>query len=84
MTEHINPGSINIAPTVASAASALIGDPAKFGRVGEDGTVYVVTPTGEKAVGSYPGKTAEEALQYFVRKFEALASEVASPSSSVK
>ena len=77
MTENINPGSINIAPTVASAASALIGDPAKFGRVGEDGTVYVVTPTGEKAVGSYPGKTAEEALQYFVRKFEALASEVA-------
>ena len=77
MTENINPGSFNIAPTVASAASALIGDPAKFGRVGEDGTVYVVTPTGDKAVGSYPGKTAEEALQYFVRKFESLASEVA-------
>ena len=60
-----------------SAASALIGDPAHFGRVGEDGTVYVTTPEGEKAVGSYPGKSAEEALAYFVRKFEALASEVA-------
>jgi len=77
MTEHINPGSINITPANASAASALIGDPSKFGRVAEDGTVYVRTPEGEKAVGSYPGKTAEEALQYFVRKFEALASEVA-------
>ena len=60
-----------------SAALALIGDPAQFGRVAEDGTVYVITPEGEKAVGSYPGKTAEEALAYFVRKFEALASEVA-------
>lgn len=80
MTDNVNPGSINIAPiapTITSAATALIGDPSKFGRVGEDGTVYVITPQGEKAVGSYPGKTPEEALQYFVRKFEALASEVA-------
>jgi len=77
MTEQINPGSINITPANASAASALIGDPSKFGRVAEDGTVYVRTTDGEQAVGSYPGKTAEEALQYFVRKFEALASEVA-------
>ncbi|MBI3429919.1 MAG: DUF349 domain-containing protein [Actinobacteria bacterium] len=60
-----------------SPASALIGDPAHFGRVGEDGTVYVRTSEGEKAVGSYPGKSSEEALAYFVRKFEALASEVA-------
>lgn len=60
-----------------SAASALIGDPAQFGRVAEDGIVYVITPEGEKAVGSYPGKSAEEALAYFVRKFEALASEIA-------
>lgn len=77
MTEQINPGSINIMPTNVSAASALIGDPSKFGRVAEDGTVYVLTQDGEKAVGSYPGKSAEEALQYFVRKFEALASDVA-------
>ncbi len=59
------------------AASALIGDPAKFGRVGEDGTVYVITPEGDRAVGSYPGKTSEEALAYFVKKFEMAASEVA-------
>ena len=59
------------------AAAALIGDPAKFGRVGEDGTVYVITPTGDRAVGSYPGKSPEEALTYFVKKFEMAASEVA-------
>lgn len=62
--------------TTPTAASALIGDPAQFGRVGEDGTVYVITPEGDKAVGSYPGKSPEEALAYFVRKFEAMASEV--------
>jgi len=59
------------------AASVLIGDPAKFGRVGDDGTVYVITPTGDRAVGSYPGKSADEALAYFVKKFEMVASEVA-------
>ena len=76
MTESHNPTEI-AAKAHVSAASALIGDPAQFGRVGEDGTVFVRTPQGEKAVGSYPGKSAEEALAYFVRKFEALASEVA-------
>jgi hypothetical protein len=69
---HSNPNT-----GLLSAASALVGDPSRFGRVAEDGTVYVRTNDGEKPVGSYPGKTAEEALAYFVRKFEALASEVA-------
>jgi hypothetical protein len=78
MTESINPGNIPAhSPIPVSAASALIGDPSKFGRVAQDGTVYVITPEGEKAVGSYPGKTDDEALAYFVRKFEALASEIA-------
>lgn len=62
---------------INSAAAALIGEPAKFGRVDESGMVYVQTPEGERVVGSYPGKTAEEALAYFVRKFEIVASEVA-------
>ena len=74
-----NPQSI--AP---SAASALIGDPAQFGRVAEDGTVYVRTPNGEKAVGSYPGKSAEEALAYFVRKFELVAGEIALLAARIK
>ncbi len=62
---------------VNSPASALIGDPSRYGRVASDGTVFVQTPQGERAVGSYPGKTPEEALAYFVRKFEVVAAEVA-------
>ena len=54
---HSNPNT-----GLLSAASALVGDPSRFGRVAEDGTVYVRTNDGEKPVGSYPGKTAEEAL----------------------
>ena len=78
MTTPHNPSELAKNHTPApSAATALIGDPSRFGYVGEDGTVYVRTPQGDKAVGSYPGKSAEEALSYFVRKFEALASEVA-------
>jgi hypothetical protein len=79
--EQVNPA---IMPQAVSAASALIGDPSAFGRVGEDGTVYVRTSSGEKAVGSYPGKTSEEALNYFVRKFEHLASEVALLAARIK
>jgi hypothetical protein len=48
--------------TTPTTASALIGDPSQFGRVDDDGTVYVITPEGETAVGSYPGKSTEEAL----------------------
>jgi broad specificity phosphatase PhoE len=62
---------------INSAAAALIGDPAKYGRVDEAGMVYVQTSDGERVVGSYPGKTPEEALAYFVRKFEVVAAEVA-------
>lgn len=62
---------------INSAAAALIGDPSKYGRVDEAGMVYVQTPDGERVVGSYPGKTPEEALAYFVRKFEVVAAEVA-------
>lgn len=69
---------------LVSAASALIGDPALFGRVADDGTVYVFTRLGEKPVGSYPGKSKEEALAYFVRKFEQLASEIALTAARVR
>ena len=62
---------------INSAAAALIGDPSKYGRVDEAGMVYVQTPDGERVVGSYPGKTPQEALAYFVRKFEVVAAEVA-------
>ncbi len=47
-----------------------------FGRVAEDGTVFVRTADGERAVGSYPGATAEEALAYFARKYDDVAAQI--------
>ncbi|MGO1544866.1 MAG: DUF349 domain-containing protein [Gulosibacter sp.] len=47
-----------------------------FGRVEEDGTVYVTDGEKERSVGQYPDGTPEEALAYFVRKFDDLAGQV--------
>jgi hypothetical protein len=77
--------AIDPTPTAPiSAAAALVGDPAQWGYVGDDGTVFVRTPEGDRAVGSYPGKSSEEALSYFVRKFETLAAEVALTSARLR
>ena len=48
----------------------------EWGRVDPDGTVWVRTADGERAVGQYPGATEAEALHYFARKFEDLAAQV--------
>lgn len=48
----------------------------QWGRVDDDGTVWVRTPDGERAVGQYPGASEEEALAYFARKYDDLAAQV--------
>ncbi|GAA2852394.1 DUF349 domain-containing protein [Streptosporangium fragile] len=48
-----------------------------WGRVDDDGTVYVRTAEGERAVGSWQAGEPEEALAYFHRKFDELAGQVA-------
>ncbi|GAB3753542.1 DUF349 domain-containing protein [Yimella radicis] len=63
------------APAAAPAATpvAASSNSVTFGRVADDGTVFVRTPDGEKEVGSYPDATHEEALAYFARKYDELA-----------
>jgi hypothetical protein len=48
----------------------------QWGRVDDDGTVYLRTEDGERVVGQYPGATPEAALAYFVRKYDDLAAQV--------
>jgi hypothetical protein len=50
--------------------------PTEYGRVTDDGTVYVLTAAGERAVGQVPDVDKSEALAFFVRRFEALETEV--------
>ncbi len=47
-----------------------------WGRVDDDGTVYVRTAEGERAVGSWQAGEPEEALAYYHRKFDELAGQV--------
>ena len=47
-----------------------------FGRVADDGTVYVRVGDEERAVGQYPEGSPEEALAFFTRRYDALAFEV--------
>ena len=46
------------------------------GRVAEDGTVFVRTKDGERAVGQWPDANPEEALAFYTRRYDALAFEV--------
>jgi hypothetical protein len=74
------PAEVPHAPAAAAAAPPVpavpASDPTEWGRVADDGTVYVRTADGERAVGSYPDTTHDEALAYFGRKFDELAGQV--------
>jgi len=60
----------------ADATPAPSDGPATYGRVDSDGTVYVRTQDGERAVGQVPDASPEEALDFFVRRYTALELEV--------
>ncbi len=66
------------APTTAVPPPATAEETAarELGRVGDDGTVYVRTADGERAVGQMPDATPEEALTFFVRRYVDLLFEV--------
>ena len=48
----------------------------EWGRVAEDGTVYVRTADGERPVGQYPEGTPEEALAFYAKRYDELAGNV--------
>ncbi|HET8664020.1 MAG TPA: DUF349 domain-containing protein [Nocardioides sp.] len=48
----------------------------EWGRVAEDGTVYVRTSDGERAVGQYPEGTPDEALAFYTKRYDELAGSV--------
>lgn len=48
-----------------------------WGRIGDDGTVYLRTADGERVIGSWQAGTAAEGFAYYSRKYDDLAAEVA-------
>ncbi|GAA4641808.1 DUF349 domain-containing protein [Gordonia humi] len=53
-----------------------VGDPHRFGRIDDDGTVWLITAAGEREIGSWQAGTREEGLEHFSRKFADIATEV--------
>lgn len=62
--------------TSASDARTPQQNPAEWGRVDEDGTVYVRTEDGERPVGQWVDADPAEGLAFFARKYDALAFEI--------
>lgn len=65
------PAAVPAAPTAPISSEA-----AKWGRVSDDGTVEVREGENWRVVGQYPDGTPDEALAYFVRKYEDIAFKV--------
>ncbi len=60
----------------AGPVTAPASDPTAWGRVDEDGTVYVRTADGERAVGSWQAGEPAAGLAHFGRRYDDLATEV--------
>lgn len=69
------------APAVAAPASS---DPHRFGRVDPDGTVWLITSSGERIIGSWQAGDTEAAFAHFGLRFDDLHTEVALMESRLK
>ena len=76
------PGSIRPKPGSAAPAKAATvtavptSDPRRFGRVDPDGTVWLITASGERNIGSWQAGDTDAAYQHFGRRFDDLHTEV--------
>jgi hypothetical protein len=53
-----------------------VSDPHRFGRVDDDGTVWLITAAGERVVGSWQAGDSEAAFVHFGRRFDDLSTEI--------
>ncbi|ORB75766.1 DUF349 domain-containing protein [Mycobacterium scrofulaceum] len=70
------PASPGPRPTAHPVPAPPRSDPHRFGRVDDDGTVWLVTSAGERVVGSWQAGDAEAAFAHFGRRFDDLSTEV--------
>jgi len=64
-------------PPAQPVIAPPVSDPRRFGRVAEDGTVYLSTAGGERVIGSWQAGEPDAAFDHFGRRFDDLATEVA-------
>ena len=70
------PAPVPAPPKPAAPAADTAPPASSWGRVTDDGTVFVRTPDGERQVGQFPEGTPEEAMAFFTQRYDALAFEV--------
>ncbi|RJQ78613.1 DUF349 domain-containing protein [Pseudonocardiaceae bacterium YIM PH 21723] len=63
-------------PASAAPVAVASDDPTKWGRVDENGTVYVRTSDGEREVGSWQAGEPVEGLAHYARRFDDVRTEV--------
>ncbi len=63
-------------PTPYAAAAHPASDPHRFGRVDDDGTVWLISSAGERVVGSWQAGDREAAFAHFGRRFDDLSTEI--------
>ncbi|WP_448640503.1 DUF349 domain-containing protein [Geodermatophilus sp. URMC 63] len=74
--EAVVPEASAPAPAPTAPVAEAVSNSAQWGRVDEDGTVYVRTADGERAVGSWQAGDPAAGLAHFARRYDDLATEV--------
>ena len=70
------PGVTPAVRTQTAARPTVHSDPTRWGRIDDDGSVYVITASGERLIGSWQAGTREEGLAHYHTRFEDLVTEV--------
>jgi hypothetical protein len=71
-----HPPAAPAGPAPVEPAATPASDPSAWGRVDDDGTVYVRTADGERAVGSWQAGEPAAGLAHYGRRYDDLATEV--------
>lgn len=73
----VSPAGAGSSSTAAQVtATAEVSPSVRFGRVEDDGTVFLLAPDGEVRVGQYAAGAPEEGLAFFARKYDDLVVEI--------
>jgi Domain of Unknown Function (DUF349) len=71
------PGPRPARPSAQPVAAPPTSDPHRFGRVDDDGTVWLIGSAGERVIGSWQAGDPEAAFAHFGRRFDDLSTEIA-------
>jgi hypothetical protein len=75
----VRPSPVPSAPQPAGLVEPIVEsvDPHLWGRIDDEGVVYVSTAAGERAIGNWQAGDTEAGLQHFGRKFDDFSTEIA-------